>query len=160
MILGLDVSTKKTGYCLYNGEVRGSGVITPKAKDVLIKRAKYMRTALYDILEKYNPEFVVIEAPIVRNVKGSISISKVIGILELLLYNKGKQYVFVHNMTLKKWATGKGNASKKKMINKAIKLGFKPIDDNEADAFHLARWGNENREQTRKRQRHSNNKIR
>jgi len=38
---------------------------------------------------------------------------------------------------IKKFATGKGNASKGLMVEHAIKLGFNPIDDNEADAIHL-----------------------
>jgi len=37
--------------------------------------------------------------------------------------------------TIKKHATGKGNASKQMMIKAAIDRGFNPIDDNEADAI-------------------------
>ncbi len=39
--------------------------------------------------------------------------------------------------TIKKHATGKGNASKEMMIEAAIALGYKPADDNEADALML-----------------------
>jgi Holliday junction resolvasome RuvABC endonuclease subunit len=39
--------------------------------------------------------------------------------------------------TIKRHATGKGNAKKDAMIEAAIKKGIKPADDNEADAFHL-----------------------
>ncbi len=42
--------------------------------------------------------------------------------------------------TIKKHATGKGNASKDEMISTAIKLGFNPADDNEADALALLHW--------------------
>lgn len=38
---------------------------------------------------------------------------------------------------IKKYATGKGNANKELIISAAVELGFKPIDDNEADAIHL-----------------------
>jgi Holliday junction resolvasome RuvABC endonuclease subunit len=38
---------------------------------------------------------------------------------------------------IKKDATGKGNAGKPVMIAKAIELGYKPEDDNAADAIHL-----------------------
>lgn len=41
--------------------------------------------------------------------------------------------------TIKKFATGKGNADKDAMIAAARALGFAPADDNEADAIHLAR---------------------
>ena len=45
--------------------------------------------------------------------------------------------------TIKKSATGKGNASKGEMINAAKELGFEPADDNEADAIHILRYAME-----------------
>jgi Holliday junction resolvasome RuvABC endonuclease subunit len=43
----------------------------------------------------------------------------------------------VHTASLKKFATGRGNASKEEMVNAAILKGYQPQDDNEADALHL-----------------------
>lgn len=43
--------------------------------------------------------------------------------------------------TIKKYATGKGNASKEEMLTAMVKRGFAPIDDNEADALALLHWG-------------------
>ena len=45
--------------------------------------------------------------------------------------------------TIKKHATGKGNASKADMIEAAIALGYKPEDDNEADAIHLLQYASD-----------------
>ena len=42
--------------------------------------------------------------------------------------------------TIKKFATGKGNASKDEMLDAARALGHSPADDNEADALALLRW--------------------
>lgn len=42
--------------------------------------------------------------------------------------------------TIKKHATGKGNASKEQMITAVRKLGHAPVDDNEADALALLYW--------------------
>ncbi len=42
--------------------------------------------------------------------------------------------------TIKKHATGKGNASKAEMIAAARACGFNPQDDNEADALALLAW--------------------
>ena len=42
--------------------------------------------------------------------------------------------------TIKKHATGKGNAGKAEMIAAAKVRGFNPIDDNEADALALLDW--------------------
>lgn len=39
--------------------------------------------------------------------------------------------------TLKKWATGKGNANKQTMIDAAVARGWNPADHNEADALWL-----------------------
>ncbi|MBY7649730.1 MAG: hypothetical protein C4617_04480 [Candidatus Liberibacter europaeus] len=39
--------------------------------------------------------------------------------------------------TIKKHITGKGNANKQLVISEVKKLGFNPIDDNEADALAL-----------------------
>ncbi len=48
--------------------------------------------------------------------------------------------------TIKKHATGKGNASKAEMIASTIKRGFNPADDNEADALALLHWALETQE--------------
>ncbi len=42
--------------------------------------------------------------------------------------------------TIKKHATGKGNAGKDAMIAAARERGFNPADDNEADAIALLAW--------------------
>ena len=42
--------------------------------------------------------------------------------------------------TIKKHATGKGNANKDEMIASARARGFLPADDNEADALALLHW--------------------
>jgi len=42
--------------------------------------------------------------------------------------------------TIKKFATGKGNASKSMMIDAARAKGFYPKDDNEADAIAILFW--------------------
>ena len=42
--------------------------------------------------------------------------------------------------TIKKHATGKGNASKDDVLSAMRALGHAPADDNEADALALLRW--------------------
>lgn len=42
--------------------------------------------------------------------------------------------------TIKKFATGRGNASKIEMMTKASDYGFDVEDDNHADAIHLLRY--------------------
>jgi Holliday junction resolvasome RuvABC endonuclease subunit len=42
--------------------------------------------------------------------------------------------------TIKKHATGKGNASKAEMLAAIRALGHRPADDNEADSLALLGW--------------------
>jgi Holliday junction resolvasome RuvABC endonuclease subunit len=48
--------------------------------------------------------------------------------------------------TIKKHATGKGNASKDDVLSAMRALGHAPTDDNEADALALLRWAIANQE--------------
>ena len=50
---------------------------------------------------------------------------------------RGLQYTTVHSATLKKWATGKGNAKKPDMMAAATKRGWTFADDNECDALFI-----------------------
>ena len=47
--------------------------------------------------------------------------------------------------TIKKFATGKGNANKAAMMVAARERGFSPADDNEADAIAILLWAIETR---------------
>ena len=48
--------------------------------------------------------------------------------------------------TIKKHATGKGNANKDQMIGAVRMRGHTPADDNEADAIALLLWAIETQE--------------
>ncbi|OSM07370.1 putative bacteriophage-like protein [Magnetofaba australis IT-1] len=52
----------------------------------------------------------------------------------------GVPYQGVPVGTIKKHATGKGNASKAQVIHAMKRLGHTPADDNEADALALLHW--------------------
>jgi Holliday junction resolvasome RuvABC endonuclease subunit len=54
--------------------------------------------------------------------------------------NRGIPYAGVPVGTIKRHATGKGNANKNAMISAAKSRGFNPADDNEADAIALLIW--------------------
>ncbi|WP_247424158.1 crossover junction endodeoxyribonuclease RuvC [Ralstonia pseudosolanacearum] len=55
-------------------------------------------------------------------------------------------YIGVPVGTIKKHATGKGNASKDEMIASVCKRGHEPSDDNEADALAILYWAAETQE--------------
>jgi hypothetical protein len=52
----------------------------------------------------------------------------------------GIELMAVHTGELKRWATGKGNASKQMMVQAARDSGWTPADDNEADAELLLEY--------------------
>ena len=58
---------------------------------------------------------------------------------------RGVPYQGVAVGTIKRHATGKGNANKQAMIDAARKRGFSPTDDNEADAIAILLWAIETR---------------
>ena len=58
---------------------------------------------------------------------------------------RGIPYEGVPVGTIKKHATGNGNANKEAMIAAARARGFHPADDNEADAIALLIWAQEER---------------
>ena len=53
---------------------------------------------------------------------------------------RGIPYEGVPVGTIKRHATGKGNANKAAMIAAAKARGFSPADDNEADAIAILHW--------------------
>ena len=53
---------------------------------------------------------------------------------------RGVPYEGVPVGTIKRHATGKGNAPKEAMIIAARARGFSPADDNEADAIAILHW--------------------
>jgi hypothetical protein len=58
---------------------------------------------------------------------------------------RGIPYAGVPVGTIKRHATGKGNAPKQAMIDAARTRGFSPADDNEADAIAILLWAIETR---------------
>jgi len=84
----------------------------------------------------------------VRNHKG-VDASHVYGGLMATLTAwaelRGIPYAGTPVGTIKKHATGKGNAPKQAMMEAARKRGFSPADDNEADAIAILLWAIETR---------------
>ena len=74
--------------------------------------------------------------------KSITQISELVGHIKHSILSEVKKDVkiaFIPPTSLKKFATGRGNAKKIDMILSSTKKGFETNDDNLADAFHLAR---------------------
>lgn len=67
-----------------------------------------------------------------------IHASKMVAIIESFCEENNIEYKAISATEIKKFATGKGNANKDKMIESArLKLGYEGDDDNEADALWI-----------------------
>lgn len=95
------------------------------------------KAALREIIDLEKIDIVVYERPAGQFKSSIIVASEMIGVLIALCEEKGIEYTAYSAKEIKKFATGNGNANKQDMIDAAIALGFKPEDDNEADAIHL-----------------------
>jgi len=130
-ILALDLSLTATGWCC-DGT---TGVIKPKVRGW--ERINQITSAILDL--RQDADLVVLEGYSYGS-QGR-AIVQIHGLGEIVRYKLWKAevpYADVPPSTLKKFATGKGNAGKDEMISCAIrKFGFEGCDNNEADAFML-----------------------
>lgn len=141
-ILALDIGTK-TGFAvrLRSGETfGGTQNFSLKKKDHTALRWINFRTWLTETMVRYNINAVVYEE--VRR-HSATRASHVYGALKAIL----EMACYVHKCELagfgvgpiKKFATGKGNASKHEMMA-AIDENVDLVDDNHADALHLLNY--------------------
>lgn len=86
------------------------------------------------------PHVIVYEQAHHRGGHATALINKMIGEVEAFAAEVEAEVLPVHSGTLKKFATGKGNAKKPEMIEAARERGWNPEDDNEADAALLLEY--------------------
>lgn len=139
MILSLDCAPK-TRWCLYDGKVYESGVIDFSKRRGESNGAMFLRFRawLSDLIASVQDlEFIGYE--LAHHRAGAATEICVNGRVQEMFEAGGIEYASIHTRTLKKRATGKGNASKDEMRGAAKEhLGRMPIDDNEADAVLMA----------------------
>lgn len=147
IILGLDTASI-TGFCKYEIETKTiieSGTINlvklrGESNGILfLKFSSWLKNQL----KEKNIILVVYEQAHHRG-GGATEIGvNLTGIIQELCEKYKIEYTRVRTTTLKKFATENGRASKEEMINAANKLLKNRIvvDDNEADAIHVAKWG-------------------
>lgn len=135
-VLGLDVSTKRTGVALPTGRTLS---LSPGTKDVA-RRLHWFAGALARLLRTYEPKVAVIEgyAPRSIGILSTIRLAELGGAVRLTLHEFGVPYVEITPSELKRYATGNGNAAKGLMVEMALRAGADVVNDDEADAW-LAR---------------------
>ena len=133
-ILALDIATNtgwktKSASGVWNlkpnrGESEGMRVVRFKAK-------------VREMIELENINIISYERPAGMHKASIMVASEMVGVLKDLCITMGIELACYSATEIKKSATGKGNANKEAMIEAAVKLGYNPKDDNEADAIHL-----------------------
>lgn len=133
-VVGLDLSITATGVSL-NG---GASTFTPPSK-LGDERLVWLRDRCGGAT--IGADLVVIEGPVVRS-SAAVIIGMVHGAVRSDLIERRIPYAIVPPATLKKYATGKGNADKTAMAMAAYKrAGVEFADDNQCDAWWLRAAG-------------------
>lgn len=139
-VLSLDIATH-TGY--HSVHSSGTWDFSEAKHRNNNKQHKAFRDTLIAYINEHNIKQIVAEDVTAGEARGgfrsSVKLAEFRGILmEICDEYDLPEPVFVHNLTVKKWATGDGKAGKDKMIEFCQKRwGFTPCDDNEADATHF-----------------------
>lgn len=156
----MDTSTTRIGYASPSGELIS---ITARAgADDPVRRLHELEGGIIAAVRRYPPvpDVMVIEdyslgmMTKTRNTKAGtvhktpmgvlskIRLGEIGGVARLACFNMGIEIVLVNNSTLKRFATGRGNADKDAMVRAAIAHGARgSVNDDEADAFHARRMG-------------------
>jgi Holliday junction resolvasome RuvABC endonuclease subunit len=133
-ILALDIATK-TGWKTETA----SGVwdLKPNRGESEGMRVVRFKSKVREIIDLEGIQIVSYERPAGLHKSSIIVASEMIGVLKDLCIEMGIELACYSATEIKKFATGKGNANKDKMIEAAKAYGYHPQDDNEADAIFL-----------------------
>jgi Holliday junction resolvasome RuvABC endonuclease subunit len=137
-ILALDLGTK-SGYAIFsNGEIICGTKKLRHDKNASGVRFLNFRNWLIETIETYNIYCVFFER--VYGHKGTAAAQCFGGFMYTLAAvceEFGVKCIGITVGTIKKFTTGKGNATKEEMIAAVKSRGFNPADDNEADALAI-----------------------
>lgn len=144
--IGIDPSLTSTGLAIL--QINSDGIPTLKTETICMTSKKADR--LFDIHERvttqvtqtielgFIPQGACIEGAAFNAINRADDMGQVRGILLLLLRQFKLPYLTVAPTRLKKYATGKGGASKENMVDAALSEWDKVMSDDEADAAWLA----------------------
>jgi Holliday junction resolvasome RuvABC endonuclease subunit len=137
-ILALDLGSK-TGYAIYkNGEILSGTRELRHDKSASGVRFLNFCNWLVETISAHNIYMVFFERVYAhKGVEAAHVYGAFMYILAMVCEGLNVGCVGLNVGTIKKFATGKGNATKEEMIAAARSRGFDPVDDNEADALAI-----------------------
>lgn len=137
-VIGLDLSITATGATFYGDPPR---TISPAKGLTGDLRLISVRDQIMRSVAPSMDPLVVIEGPVLRS-QAAIALGLLHGVIRAALMDERLAYVLVPPATLKKYATGKGNAGKPEMAVALYKrAGLELGDDNQVDAWWLRAMG-------------------
>lgn len=137
-ILALDLSLTETGWVAKPQ----TGVLRPpRSHGSGTRRLAWFRDQVIEACRFYRPDLAVIEGyayGMARGASQSHSLGELGGVVRLVLHDLHIPVAVVAPATLKKYATGRGNARKEEVLVAAVKrLGYQEANHNVADALWL-----------------------
>ena len=133
-LLALDIATN-TGFC--TATASGTWNLAPKRDESAGMRCIRFKGKLKEICEIEGIKLVVFEMAAGFHKNALIVEAELIGVLKLFCEENGIQYKSYPPASIKKDATGKGNAKKDQMIEAAQKYKPGVTSNDEADAIHI-----------------------
>ena len=139
-ILALDMATT-TGWAANSPRTSGTENMKKRAGESRGMLFIRFDAWLKEMLEKLSPDIVVYERPHARGRAANEVLNGLLAYLTAACARQGVEFTDCPSTTLKKHATGRGNASKEDMMKACQEgLGIIPTDDNHADALWLLDW--------------------
>ena len=143
-VLGFDPSLTSSGYAYRDSETHEvvSGIVkTGQLRGV--ERLLLIRESLRDLCLTNNPSMIVYEGYSMGSHSGrNFDIGELGGVLKMFAHTQGFPLLLVPPTVLKKYITGKGNASKEEVVLKLYKkFGFEATQNDKADAIGLFLFG-------------------
>lgn len=133
-VLALDLSLTGSGIALPDGTTD-----TIRTRSLTgAPRLAHVRWAIIAHLEGWQPALVAIEGYAFGRTNKAHHIGELGGVIRLMLHERGQAWTEVPPASVKKYATGKGNANKNDMLAASIRqLGYEGSSGDEADALWL-----------------------
>ena len=140
---GFDLSLTASGIVVLDstGKVVSRNVIKVKSKGA--ERLNDIQKLIRSIISPYDIKLVCIEGYAMGAMGKTYNIGELGGVIRLLLFRQEIVYSEIPPTQVKKFATGKGGGEggSKDQVTLHVfkKWGFEAVDNNEADAYALAR---------------------
>ena len=143
-VIGIDPSLTGTGLAWPNGETWTAADSSYKGDD----RLDYIYRAVHTIAQQHNqlgnPIALAVVEDLPKHAHGAGLTGMAQGVIRLALQQTLVPYILIPAATLKKFATGSGNAGKPDMRMELYKrAGLDLKDDNQVDAWWLRALGHE-----------------